>query len=114
MNKDKKIVLTLDAGGTNFVFSAICDNEEIVEPVRLKAVTTDTEGCLATLVQGFTTVKEKLDVEPVAISFAFPRTGSCASASISGGLDMGIPSLSRDRMDARSNLKPSTCMFKTQ
>ena len=69
---NKKIVLTLDAGGTNFVFSAICDNEEIVEPVRLKAVTTDTEGCLATLVQGFTTVKEKLDVEPVAISFAFP------------------------------------------
>ena len=44
MSKDKKIVLTLDAGGTNFVFSAICDNEEIVEPVRLKAVTTDTEG----------------------------------------------------------------------
>ena len=42
MTKDKKIVLTLDAGGTNFVFSAICDNEEIVEPVRLKAVTTDT------------------------------------------------------------------------
>ena len=34
MNKtEKKIVLTLDAGGTNFVFSAICDNEEIVEPV---------------------------------------------------------------------------------
>ena len=72
MSKDKKIVLTLDAGGTNFVFSAICNNEEIVEPVRLKAVTTDTEGCLATLVQGFTTVKEKLGIEPVAISFAFP------------------------------------------
>ena len=72
MSNDKKIVLTLDAGGTNFVFSAICNNEEIVEPVRLKAVTTDTEGCLATLVQGFTTIKEKLDVEPVAISFAFP------------------------------------------
>ena len=60
MTNDKKIVLTLDAGGTNFVFSAICDNEEIVEPVRLKAVTTDTEGCLATLVQGFTTVPSVL------------------------------------------------------
>ena len=72
MSKDKKIVLTLDAGGTNFVFSAICNNQEIVEPVHLKAVTTDTEGCLATLVQGFTTVKEKLGTEPVAISFAFP------------------------------------------
>lgn len=72
MTKDKRIVLTLDAGGTNFVFSAITGNEEIVEPVHLKAVTTDTEGCLATLVQGFTTVKQKLDAEPVAISFAFP------------------------------------------
>ena len=72
MTKDKRIVLTLDAGGTNFVFSAIAGNEEIVEPVHLKAVTTDTEGCLATLVQGFTTVKQKLDAEPVAISFAFP------------------------------------------
>ena len=72
MNKEKRTVLTLDAGGTNFVFSAIAGNEEIIEPVRLKAVTTDTEGCLATLVQGFTTVKQKLGVEPVAISFAFP------------------------------------------
>ena len=82
MSKDKKIVLTLDAGGTNFVFSAICNNEEIVEPVRLKAVTTDTEGCLATLVQGFTTVKEKLGAEPVAISFAFPGPADYARGVI--------------------------------
>ena len=72
MSEEKKTVLTLDAGGTNFVFSAICDNKEIVEPVRLNAVTTDTEGCLATLIQGFSIVKEKLDSNPVAISFAFP------------------------------------------
>ncbi len=39
MNKEKRTVLTLDAGGTNFVFSAIAGNEEIIEPVRLKAVT---------------------------------------------------------------------------
>lgn len=82
MKSNKKIVLTLDAGGTNFVFSAICDNEEIVEPVRLKAVTTDTEGCLATLVQGFTTVKEMLETEPVAISFAFPGPADYARGVI--------------------------------
>ena len=82
MSKDKKIVLTLDAGGTNFVFSAICNNEEIVEPVHLKAVTTDTEGCLATLVQGFTTVKEKLGIDPVAISFAFPGPADYAHGVI--------------------------------
>ncbi len=75
-------VLTLDAGGTNFVFSAICDNEEIVEPVRLKAVTTDTAGCLATLVEGFTTVKEKLGTKPVAISFAFPGPADYARGVI--------------------------------
>ena len=32
---DKRIVMTLDAGGTNFVFSAIRSNEEIVEPIVL-------------------------------------------------------------------------------
>lgn len=32
---DKRIVMTLDAGGTNFVFSAIQSNEEIVEPIVL-------------------------------------------------------------------------------
>ena len=30
---DKRIVLTLDAGGTNFVFSAIRGNIQIVSPV---------------------------------------------------------------------------------
>ncbi|MBR4779154.1 MAG: ROK family protein [Bacteroidaceae bacterium] len=82
MKTDKPTVLTLDAGGTNFVFSAICDNEEVIEPVRLKAVTTDTEGCLATLVQGFTTVKEQLASEPVAISFAFPGPADYARGVI--------------------------------
>ena len=87
---NKKIVLTLDAGGTNFVFSAICNNEEIVEPVRLKAVTTDTEGCLATLVQGFTIVKAKLDAEPVAISFAFPGPADLPNfPSFRGGVALG-------------------------
>ena len=82
MKTDKPTVLTLDAGGTNFVFSAICDNEEVIEPVRLKAVTTDTEGCLATLVQGFTTVKEQLGKDPVAISFAFPGPADYARGVI--------------------------------
>ena len=29
------IILTLDAGGTNFVFSAMQDGKEIAEPMRL-------------------------------------------------------------------------------
>ncbi len=31
---DKRIVLTLDAGGTNFVFSATQGKKEVVQPVR--------------------------------------------------------------------------------
>ena len=69
---DKRIVLTLDAGGTNFVFSAMQAEKEIIEPVSLPSAGTDLEKCLDTMVQGFTQVIEKLDEKPVAISFAFP------------------------------------------
>ena len=69
---DPRTVLTLDAGGTNFVFSAIRGCQEIVSPVRLDAVTDDVNRCLEVLVEGFTKVKASLDEEPSAISFAFP------------------------------------------
>jgi glucokinase len=69
---DQRIVLTLDAGGTNFVFSAIQANMEIVEPVTLPAETQDLEQSLETIATGFRKVMEKLDDQPVAISFAFP------------------------------------------
>lgn len=69
---DKRIVLTLDAGGTNFVFSAIQECKELVVPIRLAAVTDDTEGCLHVLVEGFSQVMQQLPSKPVAISFAFP------------------------------------------
>ena len=35
---DKRVVLTLDAGGTNFVFSAIQGNNEMISPIGLPAV----------------------------------------------------------------------------
>ncbi|MBO7417911.1 MAG: ROK family protein [Bacteroidaceae bacterium] len=69
---DKRIVLTLDAGGTNFVFSAIQGCKELLEPIHLAAVTDHTEKCLQVLVEGFSQVMDKLDEAPVAISFAFP------------------------------------------
>lgn len=69
---DKRIVLTLDAGGTNFVFSALRGCQEIVTPVCLPAASDNLEECLSTLVKGFNLVKEKVEGEPVAISFAFP------------------------------------------
>jgi len=69
---DNRIVLTLDAGGTNFVFSAIQANKEIVQPYRLPAYPDNLEKCLDTLVEGFTYVRQQLPAAPVAISFAFP------------------------------------------
>ena len=69
---DKRIVMTLDAGGTNFVFSAIRSNEEIVEPIVLPSNGDNLERCLETMVTGFSAIKLKLPEDPVAISFAFP------------------------------------------
>lgn len=70
--EDRRIVLTLDAGGTNFVFSAIQGNREIVEPVRLPSETQVLDKSLKTIEAGFRAVMNKLDEKPVAISFAFP------------------------------------------
>lgn len=69
---DQRIVATLDAGGTNFVFSAIQGNKELIEPIRFSSNADDLEKCIATLKQGFSEVFEQLPSKPVAISFAFP------------------------------------------
>lgn len=69
---DKRVVMTLDAGGTNFVFSAIQGNREIVTPVHLSSCPNDIEQCLTTLASGFEQVRKLLKEPPVAISFAFP------------------------------------------
>jgi glucokinase len=69
---DNRIVLTLDAGGTNFVFSAIQSNKEIVAPYCLPACPDNLTDCLSSLLKGFTYIKDQLTTEPVAISFAFP------------------------------------------
>lgn len=64
--------MTLDAGGTNLVFSAIKGCVSVVNPVCLPSVPDNLDGCLSALVDGFSRVKEALAEEPVAISFAFP------------------------------------------
>lgn len=79
---DNRIVLTLDAGGTNFVFSAMQSNREIVEPVILPACAHCLDDCLETLVKGFGLIKEKLSIAPVAISFAFPGPADYESGII--------------------------------
>jgi glucokinase len=70
--KDSRIVMTLDAGGTNFVFSAVQAQEEIIEPITLSARGENLEVVLKTIIHGFKEVEMKLVHKPVAISFAFP------------------------------------------
>lgn len=69
---DKHIVMTLDAGGTNLVFSAIRGGQEIVAPVVLPSCACHLEQCLGQLFAGFQRVREMLPEAPAAISFAFP------------------------------------------
>ena len=71
-SNDNRIVMTLDAGGTNFVFSAIQGGKEVVYPVTLPACSDNLKQCLGNLVEGFKTVQARLSESPVAISFAFP------------------------------------------
>lgn len=83
---DKRIVLTLDAGGTNFVFSAIQGNRQIVDSICLPSASDDLNRCLATLISGFDAVKRQLDAAPAAISFAFPGPADYKNRVIGGNL----------------------------
>lgn len=69
---DSRIVMTLDAGGTNFKFSAIRGNRPVTEPFSVPSNGDRLDACLATLVAGFEKVRKSLPEPPVAISFAFP------------------------------------------
>jgi glucokinase len=72
---DPRAVMTLDAGGTNFVFSAMRGNRSVVEPFVLPAHADNLEQSLASITAGFRRVQESLPEPPAAISFAFP--GPC-------------------------------------
>jgi glucokinase len=69
---DERVVLTLDAGGTNFVFNAFRGGKAISKGVRKNANADHLERCLANMKAGFRELMEELDQAPVAISFAFP------------------------------------------
>jgi len=71
-NTDRRTVLTLDAGGTNFVFTAIRSNKEIVKPITLPSRGDKLEKCIDTIEKGFREIMAGLDERAVAISFAFP------------------------------------------
>lgn len=72
ISNDKHVILTLDAGGTNFVFSAYQGGREIVEPIIRASNSHDLDKCINTIYSGFESVNALLKQKADAISFAFP------------------------------------------
>jgi glucokinase len=69
---DPRVVLTLDAGGTNFSFSAMRSGQPIGDPVTLPAEPHDLDASLRNLIAGFQALVDQIGQAPAAISFAFP------------------------------------------
>ncbi len=74
--------MTLDAGGTNFEFSAINNAAEVVKPVHKPSMGHDLEQCLQNIIAGFEVVRKQLGAPPDAISFAFPGPADYAHGII--------------------------------
>jgi len=72
---DERTVLTLDAGGTNFVYSAMKEGREVVQSVNKPSYGDHLEKCITSMKEGFREVIKQLKEPAVAISFAFP--GPC-------------------------------------
>ena len=68
------------------VFGAVKGGEYVVDPITLPANAHDLDLCLKTMVEGFKAVREKLDRQPVAISFAFPGPADYPNGIIGGYL----------------------------
>lgn len=83
---DDRIVITLDAGGTNLVFGAMRGCEYITKPITYPSNAHDLDLCLDTMVKGFEEVISSLDEKPVAISFAFPGPADYPNGIIGGYL----------------------------
>jgi glucokinase len=69
---DSRVVMTLDAGGTSFRFSAMQANKPAAPTVTLPSAADNLDRCLANLVEGFATTRRNCPQTPSAISFAFP------------------------------------------
>ena len=52
MKNDPRIILTLDAGGTNFLFSALQGGQETGIPVHLSTDSSDLDTCIGAALTG--------------------------------------------------------------
>ena len=69
---DSRIVMTLDAGGTNFRFSGIRGNRPVTRTVVMPSNGDNLDLCLGNIIEGFARIKAACSQAPAAISFAFP------------------------------------------
>ncbi|MFN1833731.1 ROK family protein [Balneola sp. MJW-20] len=76
------MILTLDAGGTNLVFSAVKDGELAGKPITAATPPDDLDLFLKALVSGFNEVSDQFDEHANAISFAFPGPADYESGVI--------------------------------
>lgn len=84
-SNDSRAVLTLDAGGTNFVFSAMRGNRPVVDSFTLPSHGSDLERSLGSLIEGFARAREASPTPPVALSFAFPAPADYFTGIVSPG-----------------------------
>jgi glucokinase len=66
------VIMTLDAGGTSFRFSALSGHRAVTPVVTIPSHGDDLNLCLANLIKGFEQIREVCPARPAAISFAFP------------------------------------------
>jgi glucokinase len=79
---DERVVMTLDAGGTSFRFSAVRGNQRVTEVLVTPSHADDLPRSLATIVQGFERTRDACPATPVALSFAFPGPADYARGII--------------------------------
>jgi glucokinase len=72
MSKKEITVFTLDAGGTNLVFSAVQNNRILQKKVHFPAASESLEAFLQKLIEGFTKLQQHTGLRADAISFCFP------------------------------------------
>ncbi len=68
----EKVVLSLDAGGTNLVFNAMSKSRKIGESYSLPAQSVNLEEQLKKIIHGFKQVNQRVEGGAQAISFCFP------------------------------------------
>ncbi len=82
IENDPRTVLTLDAGGTKLVFSAVRGGVEMVEPWSVPTAAGDLDACLAQIREGLREAHERTGRAAVAVSLAFPGPADYAAGIV--------------------------------